>query len=266
VGGAHRPPPSASGRYDKAISADDVKSVVANRGREGCCHLWQRPLVIDETQKPFRSFSSSASTVPARPPPSGKLAARLAAEGHKVMLAAGDNLFAPAANEQLKILGRNAPTRRSSRPRRARIPRALPSMALTAARGGKARRAAGRQPGPLGRPAEQSGTDERTRKSRSASSGKVDSSAAACLCCWSWTPRWDKNALSQVEAFHSSYGRSDRPRHDKARRHRARKGSWWRWPEKTQNCRCISSASAKASTISRRSHARDFAQAIAGIE
>ncbi len=104
------------GRYDKAISADDVKSVVATEVEKVLSSV-AKPLVIDETQKPFVILvvgvngSGKTTTI-------GKLAARLAAEGRKVMLAAGDT-FRAAAIEQLKIWGERT---------NSRIPRALPSM------------------------------------------------------------------------------------------------------------------------------------------
>src|ERR1700709_853392 len=90
------------GRYDKAISADDVKSVVATEV-EKVLSAVAKPLVIDATQKPFVILvvgvngSGKTTTI-------GKLAAKLAAEGRKVMLAAGDT-FRAAAMEQLKIWG-----------------------------------------------------------------------------------------------------------------------------------------------------------------
>ena len=56
----------------------------------------------------------------------GKLAAKFAAEGRKVMLAAGDT-FRAAAIEQLKVWGERSQDRRSSPARRARTPQALPS-------------------------------------------------------------------------------------------------------------------------------------------
>src|SRR5712664_402802 len=90
------------GRYDKAISADDVKSVVATEVEKVLSSV-AKPLVIDETQKPFVILvvgvngSGKTTTI-------GKLAAKLAAEGRKVMLAAGDT-FRAAAIEQLKIWG-----------------------------------------------------------------------------------------------------------------------------------------------------------------
>jgi fused signal recognition particle receptor len=90
------------GRYDKAISADDVKAVVATEV-EKVLSAVAKPLVIDAAQKPFVILvvgvngSGKTTTI-------GKLAAKLSAEGRQVMLAAGDT-FRAAAIEQLKIWG-----------------------------------------------------------------------------------------------------------------------------------------------------------------
>ncbi|MBC7579429.1 MAG: signal recognition particle-docking protein FtsY [Tardiphaga sp.] len=90
------------GRYDKAISADDVKAVVATEVEKVLAAV-ARPLVIDAAQKPFVILvvgvngSGKTTTI-------GKLAAKLAAEGRSVMLAAGDT-FRAAAIEQLKVWG-----------------------------------------------------------------------------------------------------------------------------------------------------------------
>jgi fused signal recognition particle receptor len=90
------------GRYDKTISADDVKTVVATEVEKVLSPV-AKPLVIDETQKPFVILvvgvngSGKTTTI-------GKLAAKLVAEDRKVMLAAGDT-FRAAAIEQLKIWG-----------------------------------------------------------------------------------------------------------------------------------------------------------------
>jgi fused signal recognition particle receptor len=90
------------GRYDKAISADEVKTVVATEVEKVLAPVAQ-PLVIDETQKPFVILvvgvngSGKTTTI-------GKLAAKLSAEGRKVMMAAGDT-FRAAAIEQLKVWG-----------------------------------------------------------------------------------------------------------------------------------------------------------------
>src|ERR1700712_4756577 len=90
------------GRYDKTISADDVKAGVAIEVEKVVGPV-ARPLVIDDTHKPFVILvvgvngSGKTTTI-------GKLAAKLSAEGRKVMLAAGDT-FRAAAIEQLKIWG-----------------------------------------------------------------------------------------------------------------------------------------------------------------
>src|SRR3982074_2078918 len=95
------------GRYDKAISADDVKAVVATEVEKVLSSVARR-LEIDRAQKPFVILvvgvngSGKTTTI-------GKLAAKLAAEGRTVMLAAGDT-FRAAAIEQLKIWGERTKT------------------------------------------------------------------------------------------------------------------------------------------------------------
>ncbi|UZE49674.1 signal recognition particle-docking protein FtsY [Rhodopseudomonas sp. P2A-2r] len=95
------------GRYDKAISADDVKGVVATEV-EKVLSAVAKPLVVDSQQKPFVILvvgvngSGKTTTI-------GKLAAKFSAEGRKVMLAAGDTLRA-AAIEQLKVWGERTKT------------------------------------------------------------------------------------------------------------------------------------------------------------
>jgi fused signal recognition particle receptor len=95
------------GRYDKAISADEVKAVVATEV-EKVLAVVAKPLTIDGTRKPFVILvvgvngSGKTTTI-------GKLAAKFRAEGRKVMLAAGDT-FRAAAVEQLKIWGERTST------------------------------------------------------------------------------------------------------------------------------------------------------------
>jgi fused signal recognition particle receptor len=90
------------GRYDKAISADEVKAVVATEV-EKVLSAVAKPLVIDTSHKPFVILvvgvngSGKTTTI-------GKLASTFSAEGRKVMLAAGDT-FRAAAIEQLKVWG-----------------------------------------------------------------------------------------------------------------------------------------------------------------
>jgi len=94
-----------AGRYDKAISADEVKTVVATEVEKVLAPV-AKPLAVDIAKAPFVILvvgvngSGKTTTI-------GKLAAKFAAEGHKVMLAAGDT-FRAAAIEQLKVLGERA--------------------------------------------------------------------------------------------------------------------------------------------------------------
>src|ERR1700759_4549608 len=89
-----------AGRYDKAISADEVKTVVATEV-EKVLSPGAMPLAVDTAKAPFVILvvgvngSGKTTTI-------GKLAAKFATEGHTVMLAAGDT-FRAAAIEQLKV-------------------------------------------------------------------------------------------------------------------------------------------------------------------
>jgi len=90
------------GRYDKQIEPDEVKAILSAEV-EKVLQPVARPLVIDETKKPFVILvvgvngSGKTTTI-------GKLASQFANDGKKVMLAAGDT-FRAAAIEQLKIWG-----------------------------------------------------------------------------------------------------------------------------------------------------------------
>ncbi len=91
-----------AGRYDKTISADEVKNVVATEVEKVLSPV-AKPLAVDTAKAPFVILvvgvngSGKTTTI-------GKLAAKFAAEGRKVMLAAGDT-FRAAAIEQLKVWG-----------------------------------------------------------------------------------------------------------------------------------------------------------------
>jgi fused signal recognition particle receptor len=93
------------GRYNKEATADEIKAILAD-AVAGVLTPVAKPLVIDPTKKPFVVLvvgvngSGKTTTI-------GKLAAKLAAEGRKVMLAAGDT-FRAAAIDQLKIWGERA--------------------------------------------------------------------------------------------------------------------------------------------------------------
>ncbi|MFT6671232.1 MAG: fused signal recognition particle receptor [Afipia broomeae] len=90
------------GRYDKSVSAEDVTNIVGAEVEKVLAPV-AKPLVIDSAHKPFVILvvgvngSGKTTTI-------GKLAAKLTAEGRKVMLAAGDT-FRAAAIEQLKVWG-----------------------------------------------------------------------------------------------------------------------------------------------------------------
>src|SRR5712692_1251378 len=89
------------GRYDKSITSDEVKAVLASEVEKVLAPV-AKPLAIDAA-KPFVVLvvgvngSGKTTTI-------GKLAARAHAQGHSVMLAAGDT-FRAAAIDQLKIWG-----------------------------------------------------------------------------------------------------------------------------------------------------------------
>jgi fused signal recognition particle receptor len=89
-------------RYDAGISADEVKAVVAAEVEKALAGVAQ-PLAIDPAIKPFvilvAGVNGSGKTTTI-----GKLAAKFRAEGRSVMLAAGDT-FRAAAIDQLKIWG-----------------------------------------------------------------------------------------------------------------------------------------------------------------
>src|SRR6201999_1339199 len=97
-----------AGRYDKAISADEVKTVVATEVEKVLAPV-ALPLAVDASKAPFVILvvgvngSGKTTTI-------GKLAAKFSAEGRKVMLAAGDT-FRAAAIEQLKVWGERTKSR-----------------------------------------------------------------------------------------------------------------------------------------------------------
>jgi fused signal recognition particle receptor len=90
------------GRYDKTVSSDEVKAILASEVEKVLAPV-ARPLVIPQSSAPFVVLvvgvngSGKTTTI-------GKLAARLRHEGRRAMLAAGDT-FRAAAIDQLKIWG-----------------------------------------------------------------------------------------------------------------------------------------------------------------
>src|SRR5258706_5498116 len=90
------------GRYDKMISTEEVKAILAAEIEKVLAPV-ARPLVIDRASRPFvilvAGVNGSGKTTTI-----GKLASRFSRDGRQVMLAAGDT-FRAAAVEQLKIWG-----------------------------------------------------------------------------------------------------------------------------------------------------------------
>ena len=97
----------SKGRYDKGISPDDVKTVLA-REVERVLAPVVKPLAIDASHRPHVIMvvgvngTGKTTTI-------GKLAAQFKAEGRSVMMAAGDT-FRAAAVAQLKIWGERTQT------------------------------------------------------------------------------------------------------------------------------------------------------------
>src|ERR1700712_4588734 len=185
------------GRYDKAILADEGKTVVATEVEKVLSPV-AKPLLIDDAQKPFVILvvgvngSGKTTTI-------GKLAAKLAAEGRKGILAPGDP-FRAAAIEQLKIWGERtmSPVIAGAQGSDSAI---LAFNALTSAREGKLDVLLIDTAGRLQNKAELMNELEKVVRVIK----KVDASAPhAVLLVLDATV--GQNALSQVEAFHRTAG------------------------------------------------------------
>ena len=94
------------GRYDKSITADEVKAVVAAEVEKVLTPV-AKPLSIGE-RKPFVALvigvngSGKTTTI-------GKLAAKFRADGRSVMLAAGDTFRAAAIDQLTGCITRDCP-------------------------------------------------------------------------------------------------------------------------------------------------------------
>ncbi len=185
------------GRYDKTISADEVKAVVATEVEKVLTPV-AKPLVIEPAQKPFVilmvGVNGSGKTTT-----TGKLASRFAAEGRKVMLAAGDT-FRAAAIEQLQVWGERTGAPVIARPQGSDAA-GLAFDALTAAKAEGSDVLLIDTAGRLQNKAELMGELEKVVRVMR----KVDASAPhAVLLVLDATV--GQNALSQVEAFHRAAG------------------------------------------------------------
>ncbi len=98
----------SKGRFEKGISADDVRSILAAEVEKVLAPV-AIPLAVDAANKPHVILvvgvngTGKTTTI-------GKLAAQLKAEGKNVMLAAGDT-FRAAAIDQLKVWGERTQTK-----------------------------------------------------------------------------------------------------------------------------------------------------------
>ena len=92
----------AKGRFEKGISAGDVRTVLATEVERVLAPV-AKPLVIDPLKKPHVILMVGVNGT-GKTTTIGKLAAKLKAEGKSVVLAAGDT-FRAAAIDQLKVWG-----------------------------------------------------------------------------------------------------------------------------------------------------------------
>jgi fused signal recognition particle receptor len=90
------------GRYDKEISPEEVRAILAAEVEATLLPV-AHPLAIDPGRKPFVILMVGVNGA-GKTTTIGKLARKFTAQGHSVMLAAGDT-FRAAAIEQLKVWG-----------------------------------------------------------------------------------------------------------------------------------------------------------------
>lgn len=90
------------GRYEKGIAPDEVRAILASEVERALDPVAQ-PLVIDTTKKPFVILMIGVNGA-GKTTTIGKLTQKFRAQGHSVMLAAGDT-FRAAAIEQLRVWG-----------------------------------------------------------------------------------------------------------------------------------------------------------------
>jgi fused signal recognition particle receptor len=92
----------SKGRYEKGISADEVRAILAHEVQTVLQPVAQ-PLVIDASRKPHVVMMVGVNGT-GKTTTIGKLASIYTKAGHKVVLAAGDT-FRAAAIDQLKVWG-----------------------------------------------------------------------------------------------------------------------------------------------------------------
>ncbi|MCB5174687.1 signal recognition particle-docking protein FtsY [Microvirga lenta] len=92
----------SAGRYNKEISPDEVKAILASEVEKTLVPV-ARPLSVDRSKKPFVILMVGVNGA-GKTTTIGKLSQKFRQQGLKVMLAAGDT-FRAAAIEQLKVWG-----------------------------------------------------------------------------------------------------------------------------------------------------------------
>jgi fused signal recognition particle receptor len=95
------------GRYEKGLSPEAVREILATEVERALTPV-AIPFSIDATKKPFVILMIGVNGA-GKTTTIGKLALKLKAEGHSLMLAAGDT-FRAAAIEQLKVWGQRTGT------------------------------------------------------------------------------------------------------------------------------------------------------------
>jgi fused signal recognition particle receptor len=90
------------GRYDKEVSPDEVRRILASEV-EKALEPAAKPLAVDRARKPFVILMTGVNGA-GKTTTIGKLAQKFRAQGLSVMLAAGDT-FRAAAIDQLKVWG-----------------------------------------------------------------------------------------------------------------------------------------------------------------
>ncbi len=97
----------SQGRYEKGIEADDVRNVLADEVERVLTPV-ALPLTVKPENKPHVILMVGVNGT-GKTTTIGKLASKFKAEGHKVMMAAGDT-FRAAAIDQLKVWGERTST------------------------------------------------------------------------------------------------------------------------------------------------------------
>ncbi len=95
----------AQNRYDREISESELRAILAAEIAKVLAPV-EKPFIIDEGRSPFIVLVAGVNGT-GKTTTIGKIAKRLAGEGHKVVLAAGDT-FRAAAIEQLQVWGTRA--------------------------------------------------------------------------------------------------------------------------------------------------------------